>query len=178
MRPRSTPGPMSPTRPPAARLAGPIVLACAVLPFAAACGSAPSVTLISAAPCPAHNPGLPAAHARQAGAARLVPGGQPVVVTVCGYSASGRPAGSLVLRSGASALATELNRLRHVSKPINFMCVHRPGGAVLLRFGYATGPGADVLVQGSDCRFASNGDFLAYTTSALQARLAALASSR
>jgi hypothetical protein len=153
------------------------LLALAALPLAVACGIAPRAVAISPAPCPARYPGQPPAHSHPGRAAHLVPG-SPAVVTVCGYTATGGPAGSRVLRGvtgGAPALAAQLNRLRHVPKPINFMCVHRLGGAFLLRFRYAAGPGADVLIQGSDCRFASNGDLLAFTTDGLQARLAALA---
>lgn len=146
----------------------------AIMPLASACGSIRHAAGMPAAPCPARLPGQPPLHARPGSSSRLVPG-RPVVVTVCGYTSAGRLMGSRVSRDGADRLMTELNSLRHVPKPINFMCPNRPGGAFLLRFRYATGPASDVLVQGSNCRFASNGQLLAFTTVALQHRLAALA---
>jgi hypothetical protein len=98
-----------------------------------------------------------------------------MVLTVCGYGAAGGATRSRVLHGDITGLVAQLNGLRHIPKPINFMCVNRPGDAFLLRFRYASGPGWDVLVQGSNCRFASNGRILTFTIGSLQRRLAALA---
>ncbi len=146
-------------------------LACACARASSAPGASPAPP-IAALPCPAHPPRQPASPVRPGGSSRLVPA-HPVVLTVCGYGVAGGKKQSRVLR-GVEPLVAQLNGLRHVHKPINFMCPNRPGGAFLLRFRYTSGPGWDVLVQGSNCRFALNGRVLTFTTGSLQRRLAAL----
>jgi hypothetical protein len=149
-----------------------LLLACACAQASSASGASPAPE-IAASSCPAHPPRQPASRARPGSSGRLVPG-HPVILTVCGYGVAGGKTRSRVLRSGVEPLVAQLNGLRHVPKPINFMCQNRPGGAFLLRFRYASGPGWDVLVQGSNCRFALNGRVLTFTTGSLQRRLAAL----
>ncbi len=161
------------------RVAALSVAVLAILSLACACARASSAPAaspappIAALPCPAHPPGQPASPARPGSSSHLVPG-HPVVLTVCGYGVARGNKQFRVLRSGVEPLVAQLNGLRHVHKPINFMCQNRPGGAFLLRFGYTSGPRWDVLVQGSNCRFALNGRILTFTTGSVQRRLAAL----
>src|SRR6266516_1518700 len=116
-------------------------LACACARASSAPGASPAPP-IAALPCPAHPPRQPASPVRPGGSSRLVPA-HPVVLTAGGKTQS------RVLR-GVEPLVAQLNGLRHVHKPINFMCPNRPGGAFLLRFRYTSGPRWDVLVQGSN----------------------------
>jgi hypothetical protein len=164
-----------------------VAVALAALALAAGCASQRDVgtstpVLHQVTPPPA--PTCPTTlHGHQndpaASRAALVPG-TPDVVTICRYAGLNDPnPGSLVKKATArqataTALAHALDTAKVFPSGTPYSCPADSGRTNLLMFGYTDGHQADVTMDTSGCRTASNGPRTVFYSSAVTAQVTAL----
>lgn len=162
-----------------------VAVTLAAVALAAGCASqanpgSPAQELHEATPPPTCPTTL---HGRQndpaASKATMVPAG-PAVVTVCRYAGLNDPSpGALVKkatanRTKATAMARALDTAKVFPSGTPYNCPADNGQTDLLMFGYADGHHANVTMDTSGCRTASNGPRTVFYTSAITAQVTAL----